>query len=103
VGADSSSDIGYTVVYCVDDLAVWERLPKTGIASFNPGILIRHIQAEGAPESWKFGGEIRPWEKQASLVIKQTKQNHHKISMLLDSLHDEADALRLKSLSQRNQ
>lgn len=103
VGADNSGDVGYDVVYCVDDLPVWERIPKTGLASFSPGILIRHIHAEVNPESWKSGGEIRPWEKQASLVIKQTKQNHHKISMLLDSLHDEADALRLKSFSQRNQ
>jgi hypothetical protein len=81
----------YTVVYMVGDLPVWQRIPKTGAASFD-AMLIDHIQTVVAPEAWTGTRQIRPFEKNESLIITQSGANHEAVSDLLQRMRDEIDA-----------
>jgi hypothetical protein len=82
----------HTVVYSVGDLPVWSNFPKAQHEQFDPSLLIAHIQTVVAPESWNsFSVQIRPYPKDAALVITQSRENHHQISSLLEKLHDRAD------------
>ena len=83
----------HTVVYSVRDLPVWSNFPKKEQERFDPSLLITHIQSVVAPESWNtFSAQIRPYPKDATLVITQSRENHLQISELLGKLHDQADS-----------
>lgn len=70
-------------VYRVADLAVWEPAAN-GELQFAPDVLISLIRATTSPGTSQ--QEIRPFAKNASLVISQTDANHERVARLLDEL-----------------
>ena len=86
-----------TRVYPVPDLQVWKVRP--GGVEFDADLLINHIESTVAPNSWRCeprdaaDGVVQAFERNGSLVICQTKENHQAIADLLNELRgpDEAD------------
>ena len=85
-----------TRVYPVPDLQVWKVRP--GGVEFDADLLVAHIKATVAPQSWRGAvcadpakgaqadGEIQPFERNGSLVVCQTKENHERIARLLHEM-----------------
>lgn len=86
--AVDESEVLIRRVYTVADLPVFKD-SKAG-TEYDASILIAHLQATVAPESWMSAGtgegEIQPFDKNASLVVSQTDRNHEKIVAVLESL-----------------
>jgi len=91
-----------TVVYPVPDLQVWTVRPD-GV-EFDADLLITHIKSTVDPQSWRGGvcadpkraehadGAIRPFERNGSLVICQTEENHKQITHLLTKMRADGQA-----------
>jgi hypothetical protein len=79
----ASAEKIYTINYAVADLPVWRSNLKDA-PKFAPEVLTKYLRSTVDPNSWKNGAEIRPFQRNASLVITQTQANHEKIA---DALH----------------
>jgi hypothetical protein len=75
------------VTYAVADLPVWRSNLKD-TPHFAPEVLIKYLQATVDPNSWRTGAEIRPFERNASLVIAQTQSNHEKIADTISAFRE---------------
>ncbi len=85
-GADSKArdERVYPVIY----LPVWQVDPATDEPTrFNPQILIAHIRTYVGSDHWN-DGTIRPFPKNASLVVIQTQDGHARVAKLLAALRD---------------
>jgi hypothetical protein len=92
-GADSKArdERVYPVIYNVSDLAVWQVDPTTDEPTrFNPQILIAHIRTYVGSDHWN-DGTIRPFLKNASIVVFQTQDGHARVAKLLAALRDESE------------
>ena len=86
-----------TKVYPVPDLQVWKVRP--GGVEFDADLLINHLKSAVAPNSWRSDANpnaeaaIEAFERNGSLVICQTKENHRAVADVLSELrgHDEAE------------
>jgi hypothetical protein len=91
-----------TVVYPVPDLQVWTVRPD-GV-EFDADLLIAHIKSTIDPQSWRDAvcadpkqaeradGAIQPFERNGSLVICQTEENHKQIANLLTKMRVDGQA-----------
>jgi len=79
--AASPSQEACSITYPLADLPVfWGK-------KFDPSILIMCFKASVDPESWQNGvGEIQVFEKNLSIVVTQTPDNHKRIEQLLELL-----------------
>ena len=89
-----------TRVYPVPDLQVWKVRPQ-GV-EFDADLLTAHVKATIAPHSWRgavysnpaqaehASGEIRPFERNGSLVVCQTEENHKKIANLFQKMRTDS-------------
>jgi len=97
----------FTKVYPVPDLQVWKVRPQ-GV-QFDADLLIAHLKSTVDPRSWRGAvcadpqraahadGAIQPFERNGSLVICQTEENHEQIVKLLTKMRvdgQEKDAAR---------
>jgi hypothetical protein len=85
-----------TVAYPVPDLQVWKVRPQ-GV-EFDAELLVAHIKSTIDSQSWRGGvysdptvgeranGAIQPFERNGSLVICQTEENHEQIAKLLQKM-----------------
>lgn len=85
-----------TKVYPVPDLQVWKVRPQ-GV-QFDADLLIAHIKSTIDAQSWRgfvyadpqqaerANGAIQPFERNGSLVICQTEENHQQIANLLTKM-----------------
>lgn len=79
-----------TKAYPVPDLQVWKVRP--GGVEFDAELLVNHIQSAVAPNSWRSEANpgadaaIEAFERNGSLVICQTKENHEAIAEMLNQL-----------------
>jgi len=88
-----------TKVYPVPDLQVWKVRPQ-GV-QFDADLLVAHLKSTVNPQSWRgavcsspadaehANGAIEPFERNGSLVICQTEENHEQIANLLQKLRAE--------------
>lgn len=88
-----------TKVYPVPDLQVWKVRPQ-GV-QFDADLLVAHLKSTVGPQSWRgavcsspadaknANGAIQPFERNGSLVICQTEENHEQIANLLRKMRDE--------------
>ena len=67
------------IPYAVADLPVWRTNLKDA-PKFAPELLVTYLQSTVDPASWEAGAQMRPFERNASLVISQTQANHEKIA-----------------------
>ena len=89
-----------TRVYPVPDLQVWTVRPQ-GV-EFDADLLVAHVKATIDPQSWRgavysnpaeaerASGEIRPVERNGSLVVCQTEENHQKIAKLFQKMRTDS-------------
>jgi hypothetical protein len=82
-----SSPPVYLITYAVADLPVWRNKGDKS-PEFAPEVLTTYLRATVDPKSWKKGADIRPFTKQAALVIAQTQANHEKIADALESFRE---------------
>lgn len=82
---DQKLEVIHNRVYYIADLPVWQFTPKAE-PKFDAKILIAYIKTTVSPDSWFGDAEIRPFNKNASLVVAQTAANHEKIADLLSEL-----------------
>ena len=92
----------FTKVYPVPDLQVWKVRPQ-GV-QFDADLLIAHIKSTIDAQSWRgfvyadpqqaerANGAIRPFERNGSLVICQTEENHKQIAKLLTKMRVDGQA-----------
>lgn len=85
-----------TKVYPVPDLQVWKVRPQ-GV-QFDADLLVAHLKSTVDPQSWRgavcsspaaaehANGAIEPFERNGSLVICQTEENHEQIANLLQKM-----------------
>ena len=85
-----------TKVYPVPDLQVWKVRPQ-GV-QFDADLLVAHVKSTVDPQSWRgavcsspaaaehANGAIEPFERNGSLVICQTEENHEQIANLLQKM-----------------
>ncbi|MBA4107277.1 MAG: hypothetical protein C0485_16145 [Pirellula sp.] len=85
-----------TKVYPVPDLQVWKVRPQ-GV-QFDADLLVAHLKSTVDPQSWRgavysspadaehANGAIQPFERNGSLVICQTEENHEQIANLLQKM-----------------
>lgn len=85
-----------TKVYPVPDLQVWKVRPQ-GV-QFDADLLVAHLKSTIDPQSWRgavcsspadaehASGAIEPFERNGSLVICQTEENHEQIANLLQKM-----------------
>jgi beta-mannanase len=77
----------YQVNYNVADLPVWRSNLKDA-PRFAPEVLTTHLRSTIDPASWSNGATIRPFARNASLVIAQSKANHAKIADALKAFRE---------------
>ena len=73
-----------TIAYKVADLPVW-----TAEKEYDPSVLMRLIQASVSPSEWEADrgdSRLAPYAKNNSLVISTRRENHDKITDLLESM-----------------
>lgn len=79
-----------TKVYPVPDLQVWKVRP--GGIEFDADLLVSHLKSAVVPNSWRSEANpgadaaIKAFERNGSLVISQTKENHRAIAEMLSEL-----------------
>ncbi len=85
-----------TRVYPVPDLQVW-KVRSQGV-QFDADLLVAHVKSTVDPQSWRgavcsspadaknANGAIQPFERNGSLVISQTEENHERIARLLQKM-----------------
>ncbi|TWT32285.1 hypothetical protein KOR34_40470 [Posidoniimonas corsicana] len=78
-----------TRLYEASDLPVW-RQTGNGEVVFDASLLVAHIQSTVSPKTWSEECIIREYEKNASLIVSQTRDNHNRVAKLLDSLRQKA-------------
>jgi hypothetical protein len=88
-----------TKVYPVPDLQVWKVRPQ-GV-QFDADLLVAHLKSTVDSQSWRgavcsspadaknANGAIQPFERNGSLVICQTEENHEQIANLLQKMRAE--------------
>lgn len=73
-------------VYSVGDLTVWRPVGE-GVLTFDAKMLVALIKVHVEPTSWDTAGcVIAPQEATATLVIRQTFENHRRIATMLERL-----------------
>jgi beta-mannanase len=77
----------YAMTYAVADLPVWRTNLKDA-PKFSPEVLTKYLRSTVDPNSWNTGGEIRPNQRTASLVIAQSQSNHEKIADALKAFRE---------------
>ena len=75
------------ITYAVADLPVWRTNLKDA-PQFAPEVLMTYLRSTVDPASWKAGAEMRPFERNASLVVAQTQANHEKIADALRAFRE---------------
>ncbi len=73
------------VSYRIADLPVWSE----GGETFAPAILMTHLKASVAPDSWGKTSRMASSSKSRSLVISTTRENHKIIQNTLQALREQ--------------
>lgn len=74
-------------VYAISDLPVFSS------EEFDPSVLIAYVKLAVDPESWQDGiGAVAVYERNLSVVITQTEQNHEQIKVVLEGLRSKDGA-----------